>query len=35
MRMAIDEERDRDLRNFLEMNFAAIVRKVSKATTAL
>lgn len=33
MRMAIDEERDRDLRNFLEMNFAAIVRKVSKATT--
>ena len=33
MRMAIDGEKDRDLRNFLEMNFAAIVRKVSKATT--
>jgi DNA modification methylase len=33
MRNAIDEESNRDLRNFLEMNFAAIVRKVSKATT--
>lgn len=33
MRNAIDEETNRELRNFLEMNFAAIVRKVSKATT--
>jgi len=33
MKMAIDEEANRELRNFLEMNFAAIVRKVSKATT--
>lgn len=33
MRKSIDEETNQDLRNFLEMNFAAIVRKVSKATT--
>ncbi len=33
MRIAINEENDRDLRNFLEMNFASIIRKVSKATT--
>lgn len=33
MKMALDLEKDGDLRNFLEMNFAAVVRKVSKATT--
>lgn len=33
MKNAIDEEPNRELRNFLEMNFAAIVRRVSKATT--
>ena len=30
---AIDEESNPELRNFLKMNFAAIIRKVSKATT--